>query len=300
MVRPIMEKRCGDLLANGGALPRVGPEDHDRRAGGALPRVGPEDDDISAAEGEGPLELRKVSIPALAKMGVHTNRIVGCNPTVGVVDQQQDAVADVYDLLRRASPSSPVQRDLDFYYLLKIAAAKSPDEWAVGLRSLVINNWDKMHEKGYYFLSLYEVALVTMECCRIKAASLKALQENLDISAGCDGGGGGGNGVEGRPFVSSVSTGRETGGEGESEDGGIGGGEEGESDGDVLHWFAVNEREVFLRKLLATAAGATKLSGAPSLPGFSVGALVPDELVGPTGGLDVLLKYGKVSVLLIN
>lgn len=278
MVRPIMEKRCGDLLENGGALPRVGPECQH-----------------STAEGKTQPKLRKVSIPVLSKMGMHTNQIAGCESTIEVVDLQDDAVADVYDLFRRASPSSLVQRGLDFSRLLDISAIESPHEWAIDLHGVVIASWNEMHERGYYFLSLYEAALVTMECCSRLAARLKVLQEN-PISTG-SGGCGGGNGVEREWLQSDLSMGRDTGGAGQSEGGRMGGGE-GASGGDVLHWSDVKKREDFLRKVLAIATGATKLSGAPSLPGFSVGALIPDEPGGDLGPSDALLKYGEVSALL--
>ena len=279
MVRPIMEKRCGGLLGNGG-LPRVGPEYED-----------------STAEGNTQPKLRKVSIPALSKMGVHTNQIVGCESTVEVVDLQHDAVADAYDLFRRASPSSLVQHGLDFSRLLDLCAIESPHEWAIDLHGVVIASWNEMHERGYYFLSLYEAALVTMECCSRLAARLKVLQEN-PISAGSGGGGGGeGGGVEREWLQSDPTTGRNTGGKGENEGGEVGGGGEGDGGGDVLHWSDVKKREELLRNVLATAAGATKLGGAPRLPGFSVGTLIPDEPEGDLGPSDALLKYGEVSVL---
>lgn len=305
-VQPIMKQCCGSLLENGGLLPRIGPSGEDSVAGSE--GAATNQDTMPKTPS---VELRDVSIPALAKIGLNTNPMAGSEPVieeigvqhgVGEIELQHDeaAVADVYELFRRASVSSPAQRDLDFFCLFDTAARESPDDWAVGLRNTVVDNWEQMHERGYYFLSLFEAALVEMECCRLTVARLRALQKT---STG-DGGGGrrgrtGGkaNGVEERRNISDLPTGTngvEGGGGSEGEEGVGGDGGEEESGGDVLHWRDVDRREHFLQKVLATAVGATKLSGAPTLRDFLVRALVPDLPGDSIGGLDALLKYGEV------
>lgn len=291
MVRPIMHQRCRHLLENGGVLPRVGPEHETNNTGDSAGTA----TGLDGMPNTPPLELGAVSIPALANMGANAHPISGCEPMLEAIDLQRDeAVADVYDLFRRASASVPVQRGVDFFCLLDAAAENSPgDGWAVELRNTVVNSWELMHEIGYYFLSLYEAALVQMECCRLTATRLKALQDNPDTSRSSGGGGVRGHGVEWGRKMSDPCTGATRGIGGE---GGSGGGRRGGSGSKMLHWRDAERRGEFLRKVLATAAGATKLSGAPTLPGFfSFRGLVPDEPDGAIGGLDALIRYGEVK-----
>ena len=177
-----MEQHCGHLLENGGVLPRVGPGNENIRTGYSADTAA----GLGGMSSTPPAELRDVSIPTLANMGVKTIPVMGCEPTVEVIDLQRDEAApDVYELFRRAGASVPVQRGLDFFCLFGAAAANSPDdEWVVHLRNTVVDGWNQMHERRYYFLSLYEAALVKMECCRLTAATLKALQENPGTSTG--------------------------------------------------------------------------------------------------------------------
>ncbi|CAM9496574.1 unnamed protein product, partial [Laminaria digitata] len=69
-VRPIIEQRCGHLLQNGGALPRVGPEDQNNSGTGDSGSTTTGLDGLPIT-----LEIRDVSIPALSDMGLNTNPI---------------------------------------------------------------------------------------------------------------------------------------------------------------------------------------------------------------------------------
>lgn len=88
-------------------------------------------------------------------------------------DHRQKAVADVYDLSHRASPSASHQPGLDFLSLLHEASENTPDRWAVAVRDTVVNSWRRLHEEGLHFLSLYETAVVLMEVCRVTEARMK-------------------------------------------------------------------------------------------------------------------------------
>lgn len=157
-----MQQRCGHLLESCGVLRCVGPGDESSSAGDSAGTAAGQDGMPTTP----PLELGGVSIPALANMGVNTNPISGCGPVVEAIDPQYvEAAADVYDLFCRASASVAIQRGLDFFCLFGVAAKTSPsDGWAVELRDTVVDSWGQMHERGYYFLSLYEATLVQMEC----------------------------------------------------------------------------------------------------------------------------------------
>lgn len=122
----------------------------------------------------------------------------------------------------------------------------------------------------------------------------KALQETPDTSTGSGGGGSRGHGVEGGRNISDLCTGSTSSIGGQGGSGGGGGGRKRRSK--KLHWRDVKKREGFLRKVLTTAAGAAKLSGAPTPSDFfSVRGSVPDEPEGVIGRLDALLQYGEVN-----
>lgn len=105
LVRPIMEKRHGYLLANGGALPRVEAARQDDTADNQMKAA--EHDDGSLIRPQP--KLGNFSIPALADLGVHTKPTTPAEPAAEVVHLRQSPASDVYDLFRRTSPSAPVQ-----------------------------------------------------------------------------------------------------------------------------------------------------------------------------------------------
>ena len=158
MVRPIKLKSCPHILENGGALPRLEAETEDNITGTEGTNIGQR----GVGSGEG--KRGKVSIPALADMGVHTKSIAPHEPTTPSPDARGNAVANVYDLFRRASPSPPLQHGVDFGNLLDVAAKKSQSGCAVRFRELVVSSWTILHEHGLYFLTLYEAAVIIMEC----------------------------------------------------------------------------------------------------------------------------------------
>ena len=89
----------------------------------------------------------------------------------------------MYDLFRHASPSPPLQHDVDFANLLNVAVENSPGRWAIDVRDIVVGSWKPLHERGLYFLSLYEAAVVLLEWM-VRLGSVIALPETVDASTG--------------------------------------------------------------------------------------------------------------------
>lgn len=142
MTLPIMKKSCSYLLEMVGPFPelrwkiKITLEDSERTT------TVSEDVRLNRPK------LRKVSILALADMGVDTSPIAPCQRTIRPADLRRNVVADVYPFFRRVSPSAPLQHGLNFHRLIDEASANLPGGWAVAVRDTVVDSWRQLRKEG--------------------------------------------------------------------------------------------------------------------------------------------------------
>lgn len=163
-----MQKRCPHLLEKGGELPRVGD---------------PEEDVDADRDDEEP-KLRKVSIPALDRYGIHTLKFEDRGEAVCDVEVERN---DVYALLSSALPKPPLMRAVDFRELLEqsVLFAQGGTRAALDLTYSAI---DSLRKKGDLSVDLFE-AVVLEHAWHDKLASIPAAARRVawQVEESCSG-----------------------------------------------------------------------------------------------------------------
>ena len=229
-VGPIVHDRCQTAAPNEGVLPRVGePDEHG---------------------------MRKVDIPALAPLG---NYFLGADQVSEPVPQEKCTQRNVYNLLRDAQTSPPVQR-LDFGQLLSVSAWQDREEGttAVDFVLLARARLRNLRRRSHHSMDLFEVVAVL----NVRLTKLVAF-----ISEGQD--------KEVPPAVLVE--------------------EEQMAPGSVLP--TLSAQSVFSTRVLAVATGSTT-GKAPELPAFSQHLFEPvagQNDLRPAALDHLVLAYARVS-----
>lgn len=228
-VGPIVHGICQTAAPNKGVLPRVGePDEHG---------------------------MRKVDIPALAPLG---NYFLGADQVSEPVQQEKCTQSNVYNLLRDAQPSPPVQR-LDFGQLLSVSAWQDKEgNTAVAFVLLARARLRNLRRQSHHSIDLFEVVAVL----NVRLTKLVAF-----ISEGQD---------EDVPPAVLVE-------------------EEQVAPGSVL--LTLSAQSVFSTRVLAVATGSTT-GKAPELPAFSQHLCEPvagQNDVRPDALDNLVLTYAQVS-----